>query len=107
MKPPLSLGALALAFAATTICAKAQCVGGDFGTYYVVCPPSVVDVANRKQPQQRRETALHPVDVHHQVAKRPKPHQADEKAPPVSPPPALPPAVTQKSPVDGLRAGRP
>src|SRR5215471_8189674 len=28
MKPPLSLGALALAFAATTICAKAQCVGG-------------------------------------------------------------------------------
>jgi len=105
MKTLLSSAAIVLAIAATTICAKAEClsvVGLNIG-----CSPLVDDVPRRKQPQQSHETALHPVPVHREVAKRPKPQQADEKAPAVSPPPALPGAVTQESPVDGLRAGSP
>ena len=80
MKTLLSSAVIVLAIAATTSCAKAECVSGVFRS----CSPPADD-----------------------VAKRPKPQQADEKAPAVSPPPALPPAVTQKSPVDGLRAGDP
>jgi len=102
MKTLLSSAVVVLAIAATTSCAKAECVSGVFRS----CSPAADDVAQRKQPQQRQETALHPAPID-RVAKRPKPQQADEKAPAVSPPPALPPAVTQKSPVDGLRAGDP
>jgi hypothetical protein len=105
MKTLLSSAAIVLAIAATTICAKAEClsvVGLNIG-----CSPPLDDVPKRKQPQQSHETALHPVPTLHQVAKRQKPQQGEEKAPPVSPPPALPPAVIQKSPVDGLRAGGP
>ena len=104
MKTLLSSAAIALAIAATTICAKAEClsvVGLNIG-----CSPPVDDVAKRKQPQQSHETAPHPAPID-RVAKRPKPEQTDEKAPAVSPPPALPGAVTQNSPVDGLRAGDP
>ena len=104
MKTLLSSAAIALAIAATTICAKAECVSGLLNI--IGCSPPVDDVGNRKQPQQRHETALHPAPMD-RVAKRPKPQQADEKAPAVRPPPALPPAVTQKSPVGGLRAGDP
>ena len=105
MKTLLSSAVIVLAIAATTSCAKAECVSGVFRVFQS-CSPPADDVAQRKQPQQRQETALHPAPID-RVAKRPKPQQADEKAPAVSPPPALPPAVTQKSPVDGLRAGDP
>ena len=98
MKTHLSSAVVVLAIAATTSCAKAECVSGVFRVFQSCSPPGD-DVAQRKQPQQPA-----PID---RVAKRPKPQQADEKAPAVSPPPALPPAVTQKSPVDGLRAGDP
>ena len=101
MKTLLSSAVVVLAVAATTSCAKAECVSGVFRS----CSPPADDIAKRKQPQQRHETALHPAPID-RVAKRPKPQQ-DEKAPAVSPPPALPAAVTQKSPVDGLRAGDP
>ena len=101
-KMHLSSAVVVLAIAATTSCAKAECASGVFRS----CSPPTDDVAKRKQPQQRHETALHPAPID-RVAKRPKPQQADEKAPAVSPPPALPPAVTQKSPVDRLRAGNP
>ena len=107
MKTLLSSAAIALAITATTVCAKAECVNGVSGSHIIACSPPVDDVAKRKQPQQRHETELHPIPVHHQVANRQKPQQDEEKAPPASPPPALPPAVTQKSPVDGLRAGGP
>jgi hypothetical protein len=100
----LSSAAIALAIAATTICAKAECLSV-FGLN-MGCSPPADDVPKRKQPQQRQETALHPAPID-RVAQRPKPQQADEKAPAVSLPPALPGAVTQKSPVDGLRAGDP
>jgi len=107
MKTVLSSAVVVLAIAATTICAKAECVSGVSGSHIIPCSQPADDVAKRKQPQQRHETALHPVPVHPQVAKRQKPPQGEEKAPPVSPPPALPGAVTQKSAVDGLRTGPP
>src|SRR5215469_3377512 len=102
----LSSAAIALAIVATTICAKAECANGVLGLI-TGCSPPVDDVPKRKQPQQSNETALHSVPALNQAAKRQKPQQGEEKAPPVSPPPALPRAVIQKSPVDGLGAGGP
>ena len=96
MKTLLGLGALVVAIAGTTISAEAECVAG------VLCLSTAVD-----PPKQRLEKADGAAPLNHPVAKRAKPQQGDEKAPPASPPPALPPAVTQKSPVDGLRAGGP
>jgi hypothetical protein len=102
MKTLLNSAAIALAIAATTICAKAECLSV-FGVN-IRCSPPADDVPKRKQPQQSHETALNPAPID-RVAKGQKPQHGEEKAPPVSLPPALPGAVTQKSPVDGLRAG--
>jgi hypothetical protein len=90
MKMLLSFGALVLAISASATSAKAACVSGDFGSYFVVCPPTVDDV---EQPKHRHEKAHHHALVHH-VARRPKPRHRDdqdEKAPAAAPPPALPP----------------
>ena len=86
MKTLASLGALVLA---TTVSAKATCVGGERGNYFAVCPPTV-DVP--EQPKQRHEKAQNPAPVRH-VAKRQKlqHRDPDEKAPAAAPPPALPP----------------
>jgi len=102
MKTLLNSAAIALAIAATTICAKAECLSV-FGVN-IRCSPPADDVPKRKQPQQSHETALNPAPID-RVAKGQKPQHGEEKAPPVSLPPVLPGAVTQKSPVDGLRAG--
>src|SRR5215471_20793165 len=88
MKTLLSSAAIALAIAATTICAKAECVSGVSGSNIIVCSPHMDDIID--QPQQRNEKAHHPAPIH-RVAKRPKTQQGDEKAPAASPPPALPP----------------
>ena len=88
MKTPLSLGALAVAIAGTTISAKAECVlGGEL----LHCLSTATDPA-----KQRHENADGAAPLNHPVAKRAKPQQGDEKAPAVKPPPALPPQVTQK-----------
>jgi hypothetical protein len=102
MKTLLSFGALMLAIAATTISAKAECVGGDFGIYYVVCPPPrpapVRHVTKPPHPQQREKEAHRPAAAPtHHVTKRPQRQQPkekaspEEKAPPAGTPPALPP----------------
>ena len=104
MKPLLSFGALVLSILVTTISAEAAWVGGDFGNFYVTCPPYAVchpQVEEIEQPRQRHEKARHPAPIHHvaiyhvainHVAKRPKPQQRDEdeKAPAAVAPPALP-----------------
>ncbi len=86
--PLLGLGPVLVAVAAMTMPAKAQCV--DTG-HYVVCAPPRPTIPV-EQPEERHKKAHHREPVHH-VAKRPKrPRpQGDEKTPPVSPPPALPP----------------
>ena len=81
MKTLASLGALVLA---TTVSAKATCVGGERGNYFAVCPPTV-DVP--EQPKQRHEKAQNPAPVH----QKPQHRDPDEKAPAAAPPPALPP----------------
>ena len=83
VKTPLSLGALALAIAGTTVSAKAECV---VGVDFLRCLSTAFDVTER--PKQRNETADQPAHLHH-VAKHRKPQQGDEKAPPAKPPPAL------------------
>jgi hypothetical protein len=89
MKMLLSFGAVLLAISASTISAEAACVGGDFGNYFVLCPPTADDVEQPKHPHKK---AHRPAPVHH-VAKRPKPRHRDqdEKAPAAVPPPELPP----------------
>lgn len=88
MKTPLSLGALALAIAGTTISARAECVGGGL----LHCLSTAID-----SPTQRHEKADDAAPLNHPVAKRAKPQQGDdEKAPALKPPPALPRQVTQK-----------
>ena len=94
MKSFLSFVAIGLAFAATTISAKAQCVAsGPFGPYLVDCPPPPPrPPIPLEQPKQRHEKAHHPAPVHH-VTKRPKPQQRDEEKEPSAkdaPAPALP-----------------
>jgi hypothetical protein len=86
----LSFGAALLAISASTISAQAACVGGDFGNYFVICPPPTAD--DVEQPKHPHKKAHRPRPVHH-VAKRPKPQHRDqdEKAPAAVPPPALPP----------------
>jgi hypothetical protein len=88
VKTPLSLGALALALAGTTISARAECVGRESLHCLVstaIDPP--------KQSHDRADAA----PLNHPVAKRAKPQQGDdEKAPALKPPPALPRQVTQK-----------
>jgi hypothetical protein len=88
VKTPLSLGALALAIAGTTISAKAECIlGGEL----LNCLSTAIN-----PPKQHHEKADGAAPLNHPVAKRAKPQQGDEKAPAVKPPPALPPQVTQK-----------
>ncbi len=91
MKVPMRFGALVLAFAGSTIAAKAECVGGDFGDHFVVCAPSRPPVPV-EQPKERHQQAPHPTPVHH-LTKRPNPNPEGDKAPPAParPPPALPP----------------
>lgn len=86
MKAPFGFGCLALAIAATANSAEAECVTGAFRTNLIVCSLHEGDI---EQPKQNHETETRPI-LHHHVAKRPKPQEPDEKAPPASPPPALP-----------------
>ena len=88
VKTPLSLGALALAIAGTTISAKAECVGRESLRCLV---STSID-----PPKQNHGKADDAPPLNHPVAKRARPQQDDEKAPAVKPPPALPPQVTQK-----------
>jgi hypothetical protein len=89
VKTLLSLGALALAIAGTTISAKADCVGRE-SLHCLVS--TAID-----PPKQRHEKADDAAPLNHPVVKRAKPQRGDdEKAPAVKPPPALPPQVTQK-----------
>jgi hypothetical protein len=92
MKMLLSLSAALLAISASTISAEAACVGGDFGNYFVICPPTTDEVEQPKHPKHPHKKAHRPAPVRH-VAKRPKPQHRDqdEKAPAAVPPPALPP----------------
>jgi hypothetical protein len=61
VKAPLSLGALALAIAGTTISAKAECLGGK-------CLSTAID-----PPKQRHEKAADAAPLNYPVAKRATP----------------------------------
>jgi hypothetical protein len=88
----LSFGALTLAISATTVSAAAECscLNGPNAGYVPYIAYVVVHHVRHHPVQQTAERQKGPRSAP-DIAKRPKQAQREEKAPPASPPPTLPP----------------
>jgi hypothetical protein len=83
MKSLLTLGTIVLAIAAATTPARAGwCLALSFGELIAECPPAVPPVELPKLRRMHVATRQHHSD---------QDHDQNEKAPPLKPPPALPP----------------
>ncbi len=92
MKPLLTLGTIMLAIGAATTPARAGlCVHLSFGELIAECPPATPPV---EQPKLRR---IHLAKRQHHSDPDENHSDPDEKAPPLKPPPALPPRVDSET----------